>query len=63
MKTWSVTKLADSQGALELSEKRKPEPGSGEVLVKVGAAELNVFDVLQCQGKYQEKPPLPFTPG
>ncbi|GKW45643.1 NADPH:quinone oxidoreductase family protein [Planococcus sp. NCCP-2050] len=63
MKTWSVTKLADPQEALELVEKPKPEPGPGEVLVKVEAAALNFFDILQCQGKYQEKPPLPFTPG
>lgn len=63
MKTWSVTKLADPQEALELVENRKPEPGPGEVLVKVEAAALNFFDILQCQGKYQEKPPLPFTPG
>lgn len=27
------------------------------------AASLNFFDILLCQGKYQEKPPLPFTPG
>ena len=63
MKTWSVTKLADPQEALELIEKPKPEPGPDEVLVKVEAAALNFFDILQCQGKYQEKPPLPFTPG
>src|SRR5690606_36500829 len=63
MKTWSVTKLADPQEALELIEKPKPEPGPDEVLVKVEAAALNFFDILQCQGKYQEKPPLPFSPG
>jgi NADPH2:quinone reductase len=33
------------------------------VLVKVRAAALNFFDGLMIQGLYQEKPPLPFTPG
>ena len=63
MKAWTVTRIADPQEALELAEKPKPETGAGEVLVKVQAAALNFFDILQCQGKYQEKPPLPFTPG
>ena len=31
--------------------------------VRVEAAALNFFDILLCQGKYQEQPPLPFTPG
>ena len=31
--------------------------------VAVYAAGLNFADILSSQGKYQEKPPLPFTPG
>ena len=41
----------------------KPEPKEGELLINVKAAALNFFDILLCQGKYQEKPPLPFTIG
>lgn len=63
MKAWTVTKLGDPQDALELAEIPKPEPGPGEVLVKTEASALNFFDILQCQGKYQEKHNLPFTPG
>ncbi len=40
-----------------------PRPGAGEVVVDVKAAGVNFPDVLMIQGKYQIKPPLPFTPG
>lgn len=63
MKAWTVARIGDPQEALELAELPNPEPKAGEVLVKVEAAALNFFDILQCQGKYQEKPDLPFTPG
>jgi NADPH2:quinone reductase len=39
-----------------------PEPGPGEVLVRVRAAALNFFDTLITRGKYQYKPELPFSP-
>ncbi len=38
-------------------------PGSGEVKIAVHAAGLNFADTLMIAGKYQEKPPLPFSPG
>ena len=40
-----------------------PAPGAGEVLVRVRACGVNFADALIVQGRYQEKPPLPFTPG
>ena len=40
-----------------------PEPGPGQIRIRNRAAGLNFFDVLQVQGKYQIKPPFPFTPG
>lgn len=39
-----------------------PEPGPGEVLVRVKACALNFFDTLIIQGKYQHKPDMPFSP-
>lgn len=48
---------------LELREVPPPAPGPGEVLVGVAAAGLNFADILVCQGRYQHRPPLPFTPG
>lgn len=42
-----------------------PEPTlkENEVLINVYSAGLNFFDILQMQGKYQRKPPLPFVAG
>jgi NADPH2:quinone reductase len=40
-----------------------PDPGPGEVLIAAEAAALNFPDILMIAGKYQRKPPLPFTPG
>ncbi|EYF02622.1 Quinone oxidoreductase [Chondromyces apiculatus DSM 436] len=37
--------------------------GAGEVLIEVHAAAVNFPDLLITQGKYQFKPPLPFSPG
>ncbi|MFC4765860.1 NADPH:quinone oxidoreductase family protein [Effusibacillus consociatus] len=63
MRAWLVKELADPGEALHLEELSTPTPERGEVLIRVQAAALNFFDILLCQGKYQEKPPLPFTPG
>ncbi len=38
-------------------------PGTGEAVVDVRAAGVNFPDVLTVQGKYQVRPPFPFTPG
>jgi len=48
---------------LVLEEIPEPEPGEGEVLIRVRAAALNFFDTLIIRGKYQHKPELPFSPG
>lgn len=63
MRSWVVKELADPSEALHLEELPNPTPKQGEVLIRVEAAALNFFDILLCQGKYQEKPSLPFTPG
>ena len=44
-------------------EQPTPQPGAGDVLVRIEAASLNFPDLLIVQGKYQLKPPLPFIPG
>ncbi len=48
---------------LRWDEVPDPRPGPGELLVRVDAVALNFPDVLMCAGLYQERPPLPFTPG
>ena len=40
-----------------------PAPRADEVLVRVRACGVNFADALIVQGRYQEKPLLPFTPG
>lgn len=40
-----------------------PEPGPGEVRLRVEAASVNFPDILICQGRYQLKLEPPFTPG
>ncbi|MEM9442124.1 MAG: NADPH:quinone oxidoreductase family protein [Pseudomonadota bacterium] len=48
---------------LTLGELPVPQPGPGEILIKVTAAGLNFADLLIIKGEYQEKPDLPFAPG
>jgi NADPH2:quinone reductase len=45
----------------EVANVRKP--GAGEVKLAVHASGLNFADTLMISGKYQEKPPMPFSPG
>ena len=47
---------------LVLAEIKKPEPGPGELLVRVHAAALNFFDTLIIENKYQFTPDRPFSP-
>jgi NADPH:quinone reductase len=47
---------------LELADIAEPSPGAGEAVVAVKAAGLNFFDNLLIAGKYQFKPPFPFSP-
>lgn len=49
--------------ALVLSEVPDPEPGAGEVLVRVAAAGVNRADVLQRQGHYAPPPGESEVPG
>ncbi|WP_159992570.1 NADPH:quinone oxidoreductase family protein [Roseomonas sp. 18066] len=48
---------------LTLQEIDSPVPGPGQVLVRVEACGVNFPDILLVEGKYQQKPSLPFAPG
>lgn len=48
---------------LRIEERPVPEAGSGEIVIRVGAASVNFPDVLTVSGEYQHKPELPFVPG
>jgi NADPH2:quinone reductase len=46
-----------------MDEVDRPQARQGEALIKVESAALNFPDLLLIAGKYQVKPPLPFSPG
>jgi putative PIG3 family NAD(P)H quinone oxidoreductase len=48
--------VADGQGGLVIVERPVPQPGEGEVLIKVAAAGVNRPDVLQRRGMYPPPP-------
>jgi NADPH2:quinone reductase len=52
-----------SPSELRVSEAPEPLLEHGHAMVQVRAAGCNFFDTLIVQGKYQTKPPFPFSPG
>ena len=62
MKAWLVEQIAP-EGSMRLADLPDPVAGPGQYVIAVEAAGLNFLDSLMLQGKYQTKPPLPFTPG
>lgn len=60
-----VVEIAEAGGpeVLRLAERSVPEPGDGEVLIKVGAAGVNRPDVMQRLGMYPPPPGAPDIPG
>ena len=63
MPAWQVPELGEAETVMRLAEIAVPEPGPGQLRVRVAAVALNFPDALMVRGEYQEKPPLPFTPG
>lgn len=55
--------IAESGAEPVLAERPKPEPGPGEVLVRIAAAGLNFADLLIAAGTYQKMPSYPATLG
>jgi NADPH2:quinone reductase len=62
MKAVLCTQFGPPQ-ALQLAEIDAPRAGPGEALVRIKTVALNFFDTLLIAGKYQHKPPFPFSPG
>lgn len=48
---------------LAIEEVERPAPDAGEVRISVRASGVNFADALMVAGKYQFKPPFPFSPG
>ena len=47
----------------ELTDLPIPQPGKGQIRLKIAACGLNFADLLMIQGKYQDTPQAPFTLG
>lgn len=62
MKALIVKEFTDFDKA-EVGELPDPVAAPGEVVVDIKASEANYPDILYIEGKYQRKPPFPFSPG
>src|ERR1700683_2905369 len=64
MRALQVTEHGRPGEVLSVRTIDRPEPGPGQVRVKVGAASLNFNDIDRCRGKLVSVPtPPPFTLG
>ena len=63
MKALVCHQLTEDFTGIEVRDLPLPEPGAGEVRIRVEAASLNFPDMLMSQGKYQFRPEPPFTLG
>lgn len=62
MRAMIVTEWCEPKD-MRLAELPDPAPRAGQVAIDVRAIGCNFFDILMAQGKYQVRPPLPFSPG
>ncbi|MGB3627169.1 MAG: NADPH:quinone oxidoreductase family protein [Henriciella sp.] len=63
MRALSVETLADDFKGCAIVERPVPQPGEGELLIRIRAGSLGFPDLLMTRGGYQHKPDLPFIPG
>ena len=49
--------------SLKVEEVAPPTPSRGQILIDVRATAVNYADAIMVGGRYQTKPPLPFSPG
>ena len=50
-------------GRLKVEDVAAPKSGAGQVLIDVKATAVNYADALMVAGRYQTRPPFPFSPG
>ena len=63
MRAWQVQGSGEPVDVLHAVEIAVPEPGPGQLRIRVTAAGIGLPDVFMCRGTYPLTPPLPFTPG
>lgn len=60
MRAWQIETLGSAPVLRDLAT---PRPAAGQALVRIHACGLNFADLLMAQGRYQDRPALPFIPG
>ena len=60
MRAWTIEQIGIK--AVQ-KDSATPKPGPGEAAIDIRACGLNFADLLMQDGKYQERPALPFVPG
>ena len=60
MRVWQISSFGID--SLELVERATPQPGPGEVLVRIHAVSLNYRDLMMVTGRYNPKMKLPRIP-
>jgi NADPH2:quinone reductase len=63
MRAWQVQGAGEPHDVLKLVEIEPPEPGAGQVRMRVTAAGIGLPDVFMCRGTYPLTPPVPFVSG
>ncbi|KAG1848603.1 hypothetical protein C8R48DRAFT_729864 [Suillus tomentosus] len=63
MRAYVVNKWVHPSELKLVDNAPEPKAAGDEIIVDVYSSALNFFDILQAQGKYQVKPPFPFTLG
>lgn len=63
MRALRCKEFSGIDGLVVDSAAAEPQPGPGEITVRVQASGMNFLDTLIVSGKYQVKPELPFSPG
>ena len=63
IRAWRVHELGAPLDVMRFETVASPAADATQVSVAVTASALNFADSLLCRGTYQDKPPLPFTPG
>ncbi len=63
MKAVVCERWGDPNEVLQVRDVPRPEPGPGQVRVRMLASPVNPSDVLMVRGQYGRQPPLPATPG
>src|ERR1700759_3958460 len=63
MRAWQVQGAGEPIDVLHAVDVEPPEPGPGQVRIRVTAAGIGLPDVFMCRGTYPLTPPLPFVSG